>query len=553
MVGALIIGCVPERGYDLVLRGGWIVDGTGNPRYRADVGITGDRIVAVGRIAEGVAGTQLDVSGLVVSPGFIDLLGWSDIRLLVDGRAVSKITQGITTEVTGEGSSLAPQTDATIAEDTAYYRSLGIDVDWRDFEGYFQRLERSGSTINVASFVGATQIRKAVLGNDDRAPNADELAHMVALVDTAMRQGALGLSTSLVYAPAFYATTQELIALAEAARQHGGVYATHLRDEGARINDALDESFAIARAASIPIEIWHLKRAGEQNWGDMPRILGRLDSARAGGIDVTANVYPYVASATSLDASIPQWAHEGGDSALIARLRDNGTRQRIRRDIFDPPGGIESFYAGAGGASGVLVASILQDSLKYLEGKTIAQVAALWGRDPLEALFELVIRDDANTGAIYFSMNEADVRAALRHWSVGFCTDYGAVAPDGPLSRDKVHPRVYGTFPRILGRYVREQRLLPLEDAVRKMTSLPAQRVGLLDRGLLRPGLVADVVVFDPTTIIDRATFEDPHQVSHGVKYVIVHGELVLDDGRVTNARPGRGLRGPGWAGREGG
>jgi dihydroorotase/N-acyl-D-amino-acid deacylase len=541
--------CAPGDRLDVVLESGWIVDGTGNPRYRADIGIRGDRIVAIGHLAERSSRRRIDVSGLIVAPGFIDMLGWSDIKLLVDGRAASKITQGITTEITGEGTSVAPQTEATIAEDAEYYASLGVTVDWRDLDGYFQRLEDTGSAINIATFVGATQIRKIVLGNEDRAPSQDEMARMVTLVDSAMRQGALGLSTSLVYAPAFYATTAELVALARAASRYGGIYATHLRNEGAGLDAALDEALAIARTADIPVEIWHLKRAGRESWGDMVRVLARIDSARASGIDVTADVYPYQASATGLAASIPQWAHEGGTAAMVGRLRDPAARRRIRADMLNPSPGTESFFRGAGGAAGVLVAGVLADSLKYLEGTTVMQIAALWGTDPIDALFDVVIKDNGNTGAIYFSMSEDDVRAAVGTWWTSFCTDYGAVAPDGILSRDKVHPRVYGSFPRILGRYVREYRLLRLEEAVRKMTSLPAQRVGLRDRGVLRPQMAADITVFDERTIIDHATFEEPHQLSEGVRYVLVNGEVVLEDGQLTAARPGRGLRGPGWIG----
>jgi dihydroorotase/N-acyl-D-amino-acid deacylase len=547
---AAMVGCGrgPEP-YDVVLQGGWIVDGAGNPRYLGDVAVRGDRIAAVGRLGEVTARRTIDATGLVIAPGFIDLLGWSDINLLADGRAVSKVTQGITTEVTGEGSSVAPQTPATIAADSAENAAIGVTVDWTDLDGYFRRLQSAGTAINIATFVGATQVRVAVIGNENRAPSPDELNRMTALVETAMTQGALGLSTSLVYAPAFYATTGELIALAQAAARHGGIYATHLRDEGARMDEALAEAFEIALAARIPVEIWHLKRAGRDNWGDMPRILAKIDSARASGLDVTANLYPYNASATSLDASIPQWAHEGGDSAMIARLKDPEQRARIRADIMSPPGGIESFYRGAGGAAGVLVSDALRDSLAYLEGHTLDQVAQRWGMDPIDALFDLVIKDDAGTGAIYFSMAEQDVEAAIGHWWVSFCTDYGARAPDGPLYRGKVHPRVYGSFPRVLGRYVRERGVTTLEDAVRKMTSQPAQRVGLTDRGILRPGLAADIAVFDPAVVMDRATFENPHQVSAGVRYVLVNGAVVLDEGRIAEARPGRGLRGPGWTG----
>jgi N-acyl-D-amino-acid deacylase len=548
LLGAACAGGPPE--YDVVLRHGWIVDGTGNPRYRGDVAITGDRVTAVGRVIPGRGRREIDATALVVAPGFIDMLGWSDVRLLADGRAVSKITQGITTEITGEGTSVGPQTDATFAEDSAYRASIGVTAAWRDLDGYFRALEQAGSTINVASFVGATQVRKVVLGDEDRAPTPAELARMVALVDTSMQQGAVGLSTALVYAPAFYASTDELVALARAAAARGGIYATHLRDEGRRIDDALDEAFRIGAVAGLPVEIWHLKRAGRDSWGDMGRILARIDSARASGLEVAANVYPYHASATSLDASIPQWAHAGGVAAMIARLRDPADRARIRADMEHPPGGGESFLRGAGGADGVLVSSVLADSLKYLEGRTLADIAAARGRDPIETLFDIVAADGANTGAIYFSMSEDDVRTAAAQWWVSFCTDYGAVAPDGPLSTSSVHPRVYGSFTRVLGRYVREAGLLPLEAAIRKMTSLPAEGVGLTDRGVLAPGFAADVTVFDPVTVIDRATFERPHQVSAGVRYVFVNGVAVVDDGQVTAARPGRGLRGPGWEGR---
>jgi dihydroorotase/N-acyl-D-amino-acid deacylase len=545
------LACASSDRLDIVLEDGWVVDGTGNPRFRADVGVRDDRIAAIGHLTDVPARRRVNVAGLVVAPGFIDMLGWSDIKLLADGRAVSKITQGITTEITGEGTSVAPQSDATLEGDADYYASLGVVVDWRDFDGYFARFARSGSAINLASFVGATQVRQVVLGDADRAPTPSELAQMVALVDSAMLQGALGVSTSLVYAPAFYASTDEIVALAQAAQRHGGVYATHLRNEGAGMDAALDEALAIAQAANIPVEIWHLKRAGEENWGDMARMLARLDSARATAIDITADLYPYQAGAASLGASIPQWAHEGGTDSLIARLRDPVARDRIRAEITGPGTGIQNFYRDAGGANGVLVAGVFVDSLEYLEGKSIRQVASIWGVSPEDALFDLLIKDAANTGAIYFMMQESDVREAIRAPWTSFCTDYGAVAPDGILSTDQVHPRVYGSFPRVLGRYVREHQLLTLELAVRKMTSLAAQRVGLFDRGLLRPGLAADIVVFDPASIIDRATFEDPHRVSDGMHYVLVNGVMVVDDARVTDARPGRGLRGPGWTGRD--
>ena len=453
--------------------------------------------------------------------------------------------------MTGEGGSIAPLTDALVAEDSAFLKRYSLDVDWRTIDGYFERLERSGSTINIATFVGATQVRRLGIGDGDRSATAAELERKTALVDTAMLDGALGVSTSLIYAPAVYAPTDELIALARAARRHGGVYATHMRNEGASIDAALDETFRIAREASIPVEIWHLKVAGRSNWGRMPHVLARLDSARAAGLDVTADQYPYIASATSLDASIPSWAHAGGTDSLLARLRDPATRARIRQAmLFDESRG-ENMYRGPGGADGILIASVFADSLRSLQGKRVAEIARERRRDPVETIFDILLADHSRTGAIYFSMNEDDLRAAMRTWWVAVNTDYGAVAPDGPLSTGRPHPRTYGAFTRILGRYVRELELLPLETAVRKMTSLAAQRVGLVDRGLLRAGSFADVTVFDPATVTDGATFADPHRPSVGIVHVFVNGRAVLRGSQLTAERPGRGLRGPGYIPRE--
>jgi dihydroorotase/N-acyl-D-amino-acid deacylase len=542
------VGRGPGAEHDILLLGGWIVDGTGNPRYRGDVVIAGDRIAAVGWIPGAQARDTIDVTGLVVAPGFIDMLGQSETDVLIDNRLLSKVTQGITTEVTGEGSSVAPLTDALVARDSAYLKRYHLDVDWRDLDGWFRRLERSGATVNLATFVGATQVRRVVIGDADRQPNAEELARMVALVDTAMRQGALGLSTSLIYAPAVYASTAELIALARAARRHGGIYATHIRNEGERIDQALDEALRIAREADIPVEVWHLKVAGRPSWGRMPHVLARIDSAREAGVDITADQYSYTASATSLDASIPAWAHDGGRDSLLSRLRDPRRRRAIRDSMLTGEARGEMMYRGAGGAEGILIASVYADSLRHLQGQRVADVARARGADPLETLFDLLLADDARTGAIYFSMNEDDLQAAMVKDWVAVNTDYSGVAPDGPFADIRPHPRSYGSFTRILGRYVRDLRLLPLEHAVRKMTSLAAQRVGLRDRGLLRAGAFADITVFDPLTVRDRATFEDPHQPSAGIHHVFVNGQAVLRDGALTTARPGRGLRGPGYA-----
>ena len=535
--------------YDVILTGGWIVDGSGNPRFAGEVAISGDRIAAVGYLHGAGARDTIDVTGLVVAPGFIDMLGQSETNALIDGRVLSKVTQGITTEVTGEGESAAPLTDQMVALDSAYLKRYRLDVDWRDLDGYFRRLERTPPTINIATFVGATQVRRAVVGEADRNATPEELSRMEALVDTAMRQGALGVSTSLIYAPAIYAPTSELIALARVARRYGGVYATHMRNEGAGIDAALNETFEIARAADIPVEIWHLKVSGRPNWGRMPQVLARIDSARAAGIDVTADQYSYIASATSLDATIPVWALSGGRDSLLIRLRDPSTRARIREEMVGAAATRrgENMWRGADGANGILIASTFEDSLKYLQGKRIGEVARARGRDPVETLFDILLADHSRTGAIYFSMNEQDLQAAMKTWWVAVNTDYGSVAPDGPFGDIRPHPRTYGSFTRILGRYVREQKLMPLEYAVRKMTSLAAQRVGLSDRGLIRPGMFADITVFDPATVADRATFENPHQPSAGIEYVFVNGQLVLRKGQLTSARPGRGLRGPGY------
>jgi N-acyl-D-amino-acid deacylase len=534
--------------YDLLLAGGTLVDGTGAPRRAADVAVNGDRIAAIGDLSGRTARRTVDVRGLVVAPGFIDMLGQSEATILVDPRGVSKVTQGVTTEITGEGGSIAPLNATTLHGDSARFAAWGLTVDWRDLAGFFRRLERSGTPINIATFVGATQVRQYVLGDANRAPTSAELAQMAALVDTAMRQGALGVSSALVYAPAFYASTNELIALARVAGKHGGIYATHIRNEGAGIDRALAEAFRIGRVAGVPVEVWHLKLAGRANWGRMPTILARFAALRAAGVRVGANSYPYTASATGLAASIPAWAHAGGEEAMVRRLSDPAVRARIRREMRGDRGQ-ESFSRGAGGLTGVLVLGVLDTTLRRYEGRRIADIARDEGRDPYDVLFDILIADHAKTGAAYFSMGETDVRAAVAAPWVGVGMDFGAVAPDGPLHMRRVHPRAYGTFPRILGRYVREEHALTLETAIRKMTGVAAERMGLKERGTLREGNFADVAVFDPDTIADRATFEDPHQLSTGIRYVLVNGQFTMDDGRLTGGRPGRPLRGPGWRG----
>jgi dihydroorotase/N-acyl-D-amino-acid deacylase len=535
--------------FDLLIVNGRVVDGSGAPWFRGDVGIGGDRILAVGQLSGATAKTRIDATGLVVAPGFIDMLGQSEFNVLVDARAASKVLQGITTEVTGEGRSIGPVNDRLIAEGAPTYTHFGVTADWRTLGQYFDRLDtRSRPTINVASFVGAGGLRDYVIGKDDRPASAAELEAMTRLAEQAMEDGALGVSSSLQYVPDRFASTGELVALAKVAKKYGGIYITHQRSEGNRIFESLDEVFDIAAQADIPAEIWHLKTAYRANWGKMPEVLRRIEAARARGLDISANQYPYTAASNSLDACLPLWVREGGLDRMLARLADPEQRERIKREMDDPTvTAWENQYHGSGGGDGILVTSVLNPELRKYEGMTVTQIAKQMGKDPRDAIMDLVIADRGETACVTFIMDEQDVQAALRHPLVSIDTDSSAKAEDGRLSESKSHPRAWGTFPRILGRYVREEKLLTLEEAVRKMTSRPAIRVGLADRGLLRPGMAADVTVFDPATIRDIATFDNPNRYSVGIRHVIVNGRAIVSDGRITMERPGRPLRGPGY------
>ncbi len=479
------------------------------------------------------------------------MLGQSETNLLIDKQAVSKLTQGITTEITGEGDTVAPTNDLLKAEHADYWQHFHITPDWTSFEEYFQRLAKQGSGINLGSYVGAAQVRHMVLGNADRAPNTEELEQMEGMVDDAMGDGAMGLSSALIYAPGSYAKTDELIALAKVAAKRGGIYASHIRSEGDAESAALNEAFRIGREAGIPVEIFHLKTAGKQNWGKMPQVIAAIEQARASGVDVTADQYPYVGAATSLDAVIPPKYHTGGTDELARRLQDPAIRAEIRKDISSSDTSFENLWLDAGGADGILVASVLNPQLRADEGKTIAQLAKEQNKDPLDALMDLVIADRANVEAVYFLMSEDDVKLAMRQPWVSVGTDYGAINPEGPLGESKAHPRAYGSFARILGKYVRDEHNLRLEDAIRKFTSLPAQRVKLEHRGLLRPDYFADITIFDPQKVRDVATFEDPNRPSVGFEYVLVNGVVALEHDKVTGNLGGRPLRGPGYAFRE--
>ena len=533
--------------FDLLIKNGRIVDGSGRAAYTADLAIKGDRIVRIGNLSNATATRTIDARGLVVAPGFIDMLGQSETYLLIDPRAMSKVMMGITTEITGEGESIAPINERQIKEQQDFLKRFNLTIDWRTLDEYFKRLEKQGSGVNLGTFVGATQVREYVIGYDDRAPTAQELEDMKKLVADAMRDGALGLSSSLQYVPARFAKTDELIELAKVAKQHGGIYATHQRSEGHTIDASLDEVFEIAQKAQIPVEIWHLKTAYKKNWGRMPNVLASIMQARNRGLDITADIYPYIAGSTALSASLPPWAQEGGVEKMLARLRDPQTRQRLKEEISEDQTEWENIYLGSGGPSGVLIGAVVNRELESLQGKRISEIAAEQKKDPLDTVFDLILSDKGQTGAIYFMMSELDMRAAMQAPFVSFCTDSGSRATDGPLAGSKSHPRGWGSYPRILGRYVREEKLLSLETAIHKMTGAPAARVGLRDRGLIRQGMFADITIFDPAKVIDRATFESPNQYPIGIEYVLVNGTISVDKGQRSSALAGRAIRGPGY------
>ena len=537
-----------SAGFDVLITGGRIVDGTGAPWYLGDVGVTGDRITAIGQLAGQSAKTTIDATNLVVAPGFIDMLGQSEFNILVDGRAASKITQGITTEITGEGSSIAPLNDRLAASVQPQFDRFKVVLDFRTLGEYFARLERERPALNVGTFVGAGGLRAYVVGDSQRAATPSEIAEMQQLVENAMADGALGLSTSLQYVPGRFASTDELVALATASRKHGGIYLSHQRSESGQIIPSLDEVFAIAERAKTPAEVWHLKTAYKANWGRMPEVLKHFEAARARGLDVTANMYPYDRASNGLDASLPLWVREGGLDKMLARLNDPSLRDRIKQDMDDSTAkDWENQWYGSGGGAGVMVSTVLDPSLRKWEGKTLAEIGKEMGKDPRDAAMDLVIADRGETSTIISIMREDDVRLALAHPMISIGTDSGARAEDGPFSESKSHPRAWGSFPRVLGKYVRDEKLITLEDAVRRFTSRPATRLGIADRGLLKPGLKADITIFNPATIRDVSSFVDPTHYSEGIAHVLVNGRAVVANGKITAERPGQPIRGPGY------
>jgi dihydroorotase/N-acyl-D-amino-acid deacylase len=538
--------------FDVVIVHGHIVDGTGSPWYSGDVGIRGGKITAIGNLSGAPAKQTIDAHEQVVAPGFIDMLGQSELTILVDPRLPSKIFQGITTEITGEGNSAAPVNDAMLAADRASYEHYHITPKWRTLRQYFARLEKQGMGINLATYVGATSVRRMVLGDAKVQPDEHQLGQMKELVRQAMRDGAVGLSSALQYSPAPYARTEELIALAEVAGESGGIYATHMRSEGDAVLESIDEAARIGREAHLPVEIWHLKAAGKLNWGKMPQIVARIDAARAAGVDISANTYAYTAWFNTFSAFVPPWAHDGGDAKLLERLKDPAMRARIRKDMLmagkDSAGeDWDNEWKEIPGPEAIQIAVVQNAELLPLQGKRLSEVAALWKEDAIDALFDLLIKDKAFTNVAVFGMDEPDVLLALKQPWTSIDNDSSGTSPEGLLGTEHPHPRAYGTFPRILRKYVREEHELTLADAVRKFSALPAQRMRLTDRGALKQGMWADVVIFDPGKITDKATFENPNQFSEGMQFVLVNGVAVIADGKMTGALPGKVLRGAGY------
>lgn len=540
---------LPEPEYDVVIRNGTIYDGSGEAPVTGSVAIVGDTIVAIGEV-EGLGRLEIDATGLAVAPGFINMLSWATISLIEDGRSQSDIRQGVTLEVFGEGTSPGPLNRAMRREMLERQGDIKYEIPWTTLGDYLDHLVERGVSTNVASFIGATTVRVHVIGHEDRQATPQELERMKALVRQAMEEGALGVGSSLIYAPGFYASTDELVALARVAGEYGGMYISHIRSEGNRLVEAVDEVITIARRAGVPAEIYHLKAAGEANWPKLDRVIEKIEAARARGLRITANMYTYPAASTGLDAAMPPWVQEGGHKQWVARLKRPGVRRRLVQEMRTPTRAWENLYLAAGSADRVLLVGFRNDSLKPLAGKTLGEVAKLRGRSPEETAMDLVIEDDSRVGVVYFLMSEDNIEKQIALPWMSFGSDAASMATEGVFLKSNTHPRAYGNFARLLGKYVREQGVISLEEAVRRLTSLPAENLKLDRRGRLKPGYFADVVVFDPETIQDHATFEEPHQYATGMVHVFVNGVQVLRDGEHTGAKPGRVVRGPGWKGR---
>ncbi len=544
---ALLVGCAAPVEYDVVLRNGTIYDGSGSPSYAGDLAIDGDVIVAIGDLGRAKGRTEIDATGLAVAPGFINMMCWANESLIEDGRSQSDIRQGVTLEVMGEGNSMGPLNQDMKDELVRLQGDITYDVEWTSLDEYLQFLENRGVTPNVASFIGAATPRESVIGHEDRPATPEEIVQMQAIVRTAMEEGALGVASALIYPPGSFADTDELVALATVAGEYDGMYISHVRDEGAKLLEAIGELLAIAREAGVRAEIYHFKASGQANWPLFDEAVAMVEEARAEGLQITADVYSYPAGATGLNAAMPPWVQEGGFEKSLERLADPALRRRIAREMDEASDEWENLYLGAGSPDNILLVQFKNDDLKPLTGKTLAEVAAMRGTSPEETAMDLIVEDGSRVGTVYFSQSEEVLQRAVALPWVSFASDEASVAPEGVFLKSNPHPRAYGSFARVLAKYVRDENLLPLEEAIRKLSGLPAANLKIDRRGLLREGYFADVVVFDPATIQDHATFVEPHQYATGVVDVFVNGVQVLADGEHTGATPGRVVRGPGW------
>ena len=532
--------------FDVIIRGGTVYDGTGAAPRQADVAIRGDRIAAIGDLNTARARTIVDAKGLAVAPGFINMLSWSTESLIQDGRSQSEIRQGVTTEIMGEGESMGPVNDRVREHMLRAQTDIKYDIKWNTLAEYLQYLEKRGISCNVASFLGATTVREYVIGFEDKAPTPEQLDQMRELVRKEMEAGALGIGTSLIYPPAFYASTDELIELCKVAAKYQGKYISHMRSEGNQLIEALDELLRIAREANIPAELYHIKAAGQENWSKEDELLPRIERAQKEGLNVRANMYTSTAAGTGLDACLPPWSEDGGYPALFKRLRDPATREKIKAEVKIDSDKWENLYLAAGSPDKILLVGFKSDKLKPLTGKTLAEVAKMRGKDPIDTMMDLIAEDESRIGTIYFVMSEDNVKKEVAKAWISFGSDEASQAPEPPFTKSNPHPRAYGNFARVLGKYVRDEKVIPMKEAIHRLSGLPATNLGLDHRGFVKEGMFADVVVFDPATITDRATFEKPHQYAVGVKHVFVNGVQVIKDGEHTGAKPGRALWGQG-------
>jgi N-acyl-D-amino-acid deacylase len=532
--------------FDVIIRGGKVYDGTGAEPRQADVAIRGDRIAGINDFKSAKARTIIDAKGLAVAPGFINMLSWSTESLIQDGRSQSEIRQGVTTEIMGEGESMGPVNDRVREHMLREQTDIKYDIKWNTLGEYLQYLEKRGISCNVASFIGATTIREYVIGFEDKPPTPEQLEQMRDLVRKEMEAGALGIGTSLIYPPAFYAKTEELIELCKVAAKYQGKYISHMRSEGNQIFEALDELLRISREANIPAEVYHIKASGEKNWRKEDELLARIERAQKEGLNVRANMYTYTAAGTGLDACLPPWTENGGYPALFKRLRDPATREEIKAQVKIDSDQWENLYLAAGSPDKILLVGFKSDKLKPLTGKTLAEVAKMRGTDPIGTMMDLIAEDESRIGTIYFIMSEDNVKKELAKPWISFGSDEASQAPEPPFTKSNPHPRAYGNFARVLGKYVRDEKIVPMKEAIHRLGGLPATNLGLDHRGFLQEGMFADVVVFDPATIANRATFEKPHQYAVGMKHVLVNGVQVIKDGEHTGAKPGRALWGPG-------